>query len=251
MKRPICFLPLFILGLILSFTNIFAQTNLPKHDYFLYYVGGLTMVEIADDAQKEKYELLMLPEDKSFQKYTSNDFWAGLNPTQETINTMKQAGFYKGISREDFHKVYVMANNSFKDFHNTFHLACVDKTGLGYYDSQGRVLPGYDEYGRQIASPQEVAKKRAEYEAEQKNPPKEDYTLLCECRYHSYWSTHKTDCDNEERKFGLQVKTIWETICPQTYSLNINSYGGLNKKDMIIRYDKDGLPFWQVVYVPK
>jgi len=242
--------------------NTFAQTNLEKVDYFLLFIGGLSTEQIIEGSKSRNLEVNLISEDRAFDKYMVKTFWeTARNSNATPWNDYDKYGFREGLTKDQFHNLYLKVKDSYDKFRanknngNLAPLSYYDKPGTGKIDlneiSNNRLPPGYDEYGRQIASPQEVAKKRAEYDAEQKNPPKEDYSLLCKCRYHSYWSTHKTDCDNEERKFGLQVKTIWETICPQTYSLNINSFGGLNKKDMIIKYDKDESPFWQVVYIPK
>lgn len=257
MKSRLFFLSLVLLGL-----RSFTQTNPTKIDYFPLFIGGLSTEQIIEGSKSRNLEVNLISEDKAFVKYMASSFWETARNSKATPwDDYKKHGFSEGLTHNQFHNLYITVKDSYDKFQankNNGNLAPLwyyDKPGTGKIDlneiSNNRLPPGYDEYGRQIASPQEVAKKRAEYEAEQKNPPKEDYSLLCKCRYHSYWYSNQTICDNEEKKFGLQVKTIWETICPQTYSLNINSFGGLNKKDMIIKYDKDGLPFWQVVYTPK
>src|ERR1035437_679299 len=130
-----------------------VKQPIEKHDYTPYFLGGLSSEEISNDAKTNKYELTLLPEDQAYSKYAG------------------KGGIYEGLDQTKFHDYYLKAHDSYDKYQtnqfngNVAPLWEYDKNLLsGKIDlsqkSGGRIPAGYDEFGRQIATPAEVAAAR-------------------------------------------------------------------------------------------
>ncbi len=199
-----------------------------KAEYFEMWATGNSHDVIFMLSNNNHFSLYLLPEDKAFEKYT------------------QKGNILEGMAKDKFHTFYLRAKDSYEGrIPNDVHVSIVNPN----YDSgvRGSQPIGYDRYGRMIASPDEIIKKKED----SKNASQVDYTEVCKCRYQSYLNLHKDACHKEEQKWGMLLQSIWETNCTQNYSLKSDAFNGLNEKDLIIMYDSHGDPYWQVVYVPK
>jgi hypothetical protein len=60
---------------------------------------------------------------------------------------------------------------------------------------------------------------------------------------------HRDVCNNEEKKYGSRVREIWERKCSINISMKTDIYRK-GKKDLVIMFDNENMPYWQEVFVP-
>jgi len=208
-------------------TSLNSQTSIIKKDFFAFFINKISFEEIHKASIERNFTVVLLPEVDRFEKYTSD------------VNMLSFA-----MSKTQYHELYLKAQKSFDQYQNLYNSnSNVSRKSDGSDYLQTPIALGYDKYGRQVATPQEIAAKQKEAEGKKNKEPSVDANLLCRCRLFSYWDSHKDVCNTEEKKAGLGIQKFWESSCPVDYSFSKDSYGGNNSKDLILKYDKDNEPY--------
>ena len=127
-----------------------AETKEPyKTDFLPFFARGFSHEDIAEHSRQNNYTLTLLPEDKSYDKYS------------------RQGGLLEGIPKDKFHDIYDKAKQSYDGFATTQYNGKIapfwqyDKPESKQpdYDSgvTGGIPEGVDKYGRMIATPDQLA----------------------------------------------------------------------------------------------
>jgi hypothetical protein len=154
------------------------DTKPVQKDFLPFYVNGFSHDEIAKGAREENFSLGMLPEQDAFKKYTS------------------KGGIYEGMPENTFHDFYGKAHASYDNFQTNQYNDRVapywehDKPEVNGKESgvTGIVPDGYDRYGRQIATMDQVASKKGYYiDTDGKHIPYKDPDFL-----HKLWNIPTT-----------------------------------------------------------
>ena len=224
--------------------DVRQSTNaLPKrYDYFPMFVAGMSTEQILVNTKDGK--IVPMSHDDAYAKYK------------------RQGGAYEDMTDARFNELYTKSLISYKKFLERRNNGFVAPSWMyegpnalsGKIDlntpatGEGWANPGKDQYGNRTATDAQIAEARKPKTNQDQNSIPVS-SIICKCRFNSYWESHKDACNKEEMKYGSVLKELWEKKCSNNFSIKSDIFGK-GKKDLIIMYDNSDMPYWQEVFVP-